>query len=274
MRFRMKPINEGPLEAFGYDPESAVLRLRFTTQTLDLYGVTRALYRQFQEACPKKDFIFDALLDHPDHPAKDVTAEDIRTETEPEPIVVNARLIEREPSQKTPFPWFRLFVYFWPLYVIGGLVAALLFVMSRNDEQPRRAGSVTADTPPPPAQQANPYLRSVAPAKAPPRSVPAAIESLIAENRAIEPLQTRTLPHGSNINAPIGMSGQGIVQVTNGFQDRAAHAVLSGPGVLRDVYMSAASSLTLESIPPCDCRMFVAFGEDWDGEHFTRKKKI
>jgi hypothetical protein len=147
MRFRMKPINAGPLKAFGYDHQSEVLRLEFTMGIVDFYAVTPAIYQQFLETFPKKDFVSGVLRKN--HPRKEVAPEDHQRDIEQEPIVVNARMIYKETAntEMPRFPWLKFVGHFWSWGVLVGLVVALILVMYQNEETPRRAGSVIPDTP-------------------------------------------------------------------------------------------------------------------------------
>jgi hypothetical protein len=122
----MKPINEGPLEAFGYDSESAVLRLRFASGAVDFYGVTPALYQQFLETFPKKDFFFNVLSGHP---AKEVADEELQGEAETEPIVVNARMIERDKTSAIEVIGRGLNSWITNVLVVLALVAVLAVML-------------------------------------------------------------------------------------------------------------------------------------------------
>lgn len=97
----------------------------------------------------------------------------------------------------------------------------------------------------------------------------------VASKPAAEPIPPRAptpkppvnrLKTGTNIWTPLGASGRGTLRIHNGTSYDAAVTLLDEKTktTRRFVYIRAREMTTLSTIAPCQCRLFFAFGTDWD----------
>jgi hypothetical protein len=137
----------------------------------------------------------------------------------------------------------------------------LLFTRDQGQQQ-----AVTPALISPPAEVVSGTVPEPLPLPVVPQSTPGPGFALESEATKAKPPVTR-LKTGTNIRAPLGVSGRGTLQINNGTSYDAAATLLDEETgtVRRFVYIRARELTTLSAIAPCRCRLFFALGTDWDG---------
>jgi hypothetical protein len=84
-------------------------------------------------------------------------------------------------------------------------------------------------------------------------------------------LPTRSLPNGTDIIEPLGLTGHNKLTLRNG-PEYDAYVLIAGDGVAAQKYITRGNTVVIDNLSPCTCEVIFATGIDWNGDGFSRNE--